>query len=100
MTKNPLLNSLCASLYIIAIASFMFFGNNLFGKEDNFLMPVAMLSLLTLSVTVMGYLFMYQPILMLVDGQKKKAVSFFLQTVAAFAVQTLIVFGILILIRK
>jgi hypothetical protein len=52
-------------------------------------------SLFTLSAAVMGYLFLYQPLLLLIDGHKKSAVNLFLQTVAVFGAVT---FFILILI--
>ena len=59
-------------------------------KQDSWLAPVAVISLFTLSAAVMGYVFLYQPGLMILDGKKKQGVTLFLQTVAVFAVLTLI----------
>ena len=95
MTKNPFINALSATLYITAVATIPYFGKELFGDGKSFLIPIAMISLFTLSAAVMGYLFLYQPLLLLLDGHKKSAVQLFLQTVAAFAGITLIVFLLL-----
>lgn len=95
MTKNPFINALAATLYITAVATIPFFGKNLFGPGNSFLIPIAMISLFTLSAAVMGYLFLYQPILFILDGHKKNAVKLFLQTVAAFAGITIVIFLLL-----
>jgi len=95
MTKNPFINALAATLYITAVATIPFFGKQLFGPGNSFLIPIAMLSLFTLSAAVMGYLFLYQPLLLLLDGHKKDAVRLFLQTVATFAGITIILFLLL-----
>src|SRR6185437_5489428 len=95
MTKNPFINAVAATLYITAVATIPFFGKSLFGSGNSFLIPIAMISLFTLSAAVMGFLFLYQPLLLLLDGHKKKAVNLFLQTVATFAGITIIIFILL-----
>lgn len=85
MTKNPFLNALAASVYIGLVASIMFYGMQHAPKQDSVAIPIAIISLFTLSAAVMGYLFLYQPIQLFLDGKKKQAVDFFLQTMAAFA---------------
>lgn len=97
MSKNPVLNALAASLYIVSIALVMNWGVRIAPKEDSFLAPVAMMSLFTLSAAVMGYLFVYAPIMLYFDGKKKAAVHLFLQTVAVFAVLTAVALGLLFL---
>jgi hypothetical protein len=87
MSKNPFYNALGAIAYIIVIV----FSINLIDElETNvgiqqYLMPIVMLSLFTLSAAIMAYLFCYQPVLLLIDGKKEKAVSLFLKTVGIFA---------------
>lgn len=90
MTKNPFINSLSATAYIVTIASFMFFGKGLFPAKDNIFMPITMLSLLVLSVSVMSYFFFFQPIQLYLDGEKKQAANLFLKTVAVFAGTTVL----------
>lgn len=94
--KNPYLNSIYAEVYIIFIVSFMQLiakpntPDSEFGFEG-----IAAISLLVLSVAVMGYLFFGQPIQLYWNGEKERAVSFFMKTVASFAVITLIIFLVL-----
>lgn len=91
-TPTPLRNALFAAVYIAGIVSLInFFGTFLGDKPDNsFMAPIVMLSLLVLSVAIMGYLFVFEPVRMYVDGQKKEALMFFWKTVGTFAVFALI----------
>ena len=90
MTKNPLINAISATLYIVFVATIMFYGSNHAPKHDTFLAPVALISLFTLSASAMGYIFLYQPFQLYFDGKKKQALNLFLQTVAIFGATTLI----------
>lgn len=64
-------------------------------KPDTFFAPITFLSLLTLSVAVMAYLFFYQPLQLFMTGKKKEAVELFIKTVGIFGVFTA---GVLILL--
>lgn len=91
MTKNPFINALAASLYIAVIASFFFYVNHHdFPQPDSALIPMFMLSLFVLSAALMGYIFLYQPLVLFLEGKQKQGVTLFLQTVGCFAVITLI----------
>lgn len=91
MTKNPLVNALSASAYIILVITVMTFVTKpLQDKPDTFFTPIVFISLLTLSVAVMAFLFFYQPIIHLIDGKKKEAISLFTKTIGIFAVITII----------
>lgn len=86
MIRNPLINALAAALYIALVAFGMYYGSRLKqGDDDTVLAPIAMISLLTLSVAMMGYLFLAQPLQLYLDGKKKEAVDFFLKTLGVFA---------------
>lgn len=86
MTRNPLYNALLAIAYVIGVILLIFSGTFFFGsQEDSIFIPMAMLGLLVLSVTVMAYLFFYQPLIMLLDGERDKGVKLFLQTIGIFA---------------
>lgn len=85
MSKNPIVNALCASAYIILIVGIMNFITQTHGnKPDTPFAPVIFLSLLTLSVSVMAYVFFYQPLQLLIDRKKKEAVNLFVQTIGVF----------------
>ena len=89
MTKNPLINALCASGYIVLVITVMTFVTKpLQNKPDTFFTPIVILSLLTLSVAVMAFLFFYQPLMLFIDGKKKLAINLFIKTVGIFAIIT------------
>jgi hypothetical protein len=85
MTKNPWLNALGAALYIVVLASLMFYGTQGTPSEDSVWMPMIMMSLLTLSAAVMAWIFFFQPVQLYLDGEKQAAVRLFRQTLAIFA---------------
>lgn len=59
-------------------------------KPDTFFAPIVVLSLLTLSVAVMAFLFFYQPLMLFIEGKKKEAVDLFAKTVGIFAALTIV----------
>lgn len=92
MTKNPLINALSATGYIILVVTLLNYVQLTQGnKPDSAFAPVIFLSLLTFSVATMGYLIFYQPIQLLIDGKKKEAVRLFGQTLAVFGGITLLI---------
>ena len=84
--KNPFLNALAAGAYIGGIVLLMNATTLLAEPKGMLIVPVAMLSLFTLSAAVMGFLFLAQPFQLYFDGKKDEAVAFFGKTVATFAV--------------
>ncbi len=98
MSKNPFLNALAAILYIIVVASIVYYGPRLAGPvDDSIIAPVAFLSLFVLSAAVMGYIFFYQPLQLYLDGDKKASVGLFLKTLAVFGAITFSILLILFL---
>ncbi|MBI3342471.1 hypothetical protein HY024_05095 [Candidatus Curtissbacteria bacterium] len=95
MTRNPFINAFAATFYITIVASVMFYGTEHNHPNNTIIVPIAVLSLFTLSAAVMAYLFLYQPLQLYLDGKKKNAVNFFLQTIAAFGGITILVFALL-----
>ena len=63
-------------------------------KPDTIFAPIAMLSLLVLSVACMSYVFFLQPILLYVEGQTREAVELFTKTLVTFALITALVVAI------
>lgn len=92
MSKNPFINALAASGYIFLIVSVLAYVSETLGdKPDTFFAPIAFLSLLTLSVVVMAFLFFYQPLQLFIEGKKKQALNLFAQTAGVFAVLTVFI---------
>jgi hypothetical protein len=94
MTKNPFLNALGASVYIGLVVLLMNVSSNIDNSANELVVASMMLSLFTLSVAVMGYIFFYEPFKMYLDGKKEEAVKLFLQTVGIFGGITMIMFGL------
>ena len=84
MTKNPIINAGAAILYIIVVAAVMDLGSKNIPQNASLIGPIAGISLLTLSTAVMGYVFCYQPALLLLDGKRKEAIDLFLKTTLIF----------------
>ena len=96
MSKNPIINALSASGYIILVVTVMnFVSQTLKNKPDTAFAPIAFLSLLTLSVAVMAYLFFYQPLQLFIKGKKKEAANLFIQTLGIFGAFTLVALTLL-----
>lgn len=93
MTKNPFYNALFAISYIACLVT----GVNLVATslkgviQETILLPMGFLGVLVFSVALMGYLFFFQPLMMILDGKRQEGVMLFLKTVAVFAVATALV---------
>ncbi len=92
MTKNPFLNALGATLYIVLIVLFINSLKVFADKPDTIIIPIAMLSLFVLSAATMSTLFFYRPIQIYLDGDKKGAFDLFLKTLVVFACITALIF--------
>lgn len=86
-------------IYVTLIAVFFRNANKLFGKEDTFATPIAMLMLFVVSATITGSLVLGKPIMLYLDGAKKEAVKMLFYTVGWLTVMTLIVFITLFLLK-
>jgi len=85
MNKNPFLNALSATAYIAIIASAIAYAPNFEVRMYGAIAPITFLSLFVFSASLMGYLFVYQPVQLLIGGKQKEATKFFLATVSSFA---------------
>ncbi len=96
MTKNPLINAASASAYILLVVTIMnYISQTLSNKPDTFGAPLFVISMFTLSAAVMAYLFLFQPLQLLIDGKKKAALNLFAQTVGIFAAITAVILVLL-----
>ncbi len=92
MNKNPFTNALLASGYINILVTLIFNSPKLItDNELGMIAPVIFLSTFVFSAAIMGYLFVYQPVLLLLEGKQVEATKFFLTTVFSFACITLAV---------
>jgi|SRR3990167_4926979 len=96
---RALTHALGVLIYVSLIAAFLFNGQNIFGKDDKFLMPVAMLLLLVISATITGALVLGKPILLYLDGNKTDALKLFSYTLAWLTIMTIAVLIILVIVK-
>lgn len=94
MTKNPYINAAASTLYIIFVAFVMFYGTEHTKSGNSVIVPIAVLSLFSLSAALMGYFFLYQPLQLYLDGKKKEATTLFIRTILVFAVITAGIFAL------
>lgn len=90
MSKNPFVNGFTAFGYILIVVLVMDLGSQMEAQRNALIAPLAIISLFTLSATVIGYIFLLQPIQLFLSGSKKQAIKLFLQTVAVFGAITFI----------
>jgi len=97
MTRNPILNALAAIAYIALLVSLIFYGPALLAafsfnlaQVPEIFAPITVLSLFVFSAALMGYLFLYQPLLLILAGEKKEGTKLFLQTVGAFGIGSIL----------
>lgn len=97
MLKNPFINALWAGGYITLVVLFM---NKVIkaldGADDNLFIPMTMLSLFVLSVAVMALLFFYEPVRLLLEGEKRHALYFLAKTILSFAVFVIVLIILLL----
>jgi membrane-bound metal-dependent hydrolase YbcI (DUF457 family) len=77
----------------VGVVSLIAEGPDIFGPADTILIPISLLSLLVLSVLVMGSLFLLRPVTFYLDGKKEEALRFLGATILAFAVIVFLFFA-------
>ncbi len=96
--KKSYLHAIIAFAYIVILVSIM----SLKIEQDGnpIVTGITVLSTLVFSATLMGYLFGSQPILMYIDGKKREAVRFFMETLITFGVLALIAAAVSLILMK
>ncbi len=76
--KYASIHAILMAAYVALVATFMTFGERIFGGgDDTFFVPLAMLLLFVFSAAVSGALILGRPILWYLDGKKREAVQLF-----------------------
>lgn len=94
MTKNPIINAFSAIVYIVAVVSLLFYFSTFKGSDNSVMIPISILSLFVLSAAVMGYIFVYNPLQLFLEGRREEATSLFLRTLGTFAATTVVILGV------
>lgn len=85
MTTNPYVNALAAATYVALVAIGVNYSAQFTPTGPFVLVPIAILSLLVLSVLVMATCFFYQPLRLFLEGEGAAATALFIKAVATFA---------------
>ncbi len=97
--KKPFFYALGAVLYIVLLVlSMSTVISFIKGQQDTIIIPMTMLSLFVLSAAVMGFLFLSEPLQLLIENKKREAVIFFGKVVGIFACFVIIFVILLFLI--
>ncbi len=100
MTTNPFYNAFLAITYIVLLVSTAILGPRLLGgPEESIFYPMLGLAVFVLSAAVMAYLFFYQPVMLLLDGQRERAVKLFLHTIGIFALAIVMLVIVSVVVR-
>jgi hypothetical protein len=84
--KKPFLRALGAAVYIVLVVFLVQgVGSLLKQGHDTIIIPMTFLSLFVLSAAVMGYLFLSEPVILLIENRKHEAIIFFGKVVGFFA---------------
>jgi hypothetical protein len=86
MSQNPIINALGAAGYIGLIVNLFSYAQKFSDSELGLMAPMIALSLFVISAAIMGYLFLYQPALLILEGKKNEGTKLFLLTVLSFAI--------------
>jgi len=81
LIKISLVHAIVASLYVATVSLLMSNSEKLFRNNNNVFNGMAMLLLLVISATIMGWLVLGKPLLMYLDGSKKEALKLFYLTI-------------------
>jgi len=90
--KYAVINAFLTALYIIVIASFLFYAPKFFGSDkanNTVLVPIVMLSLLVFSAAFVGSLIFGRPVLWYLDGKKNETISLLAYTLGIFLIITI-----------
>lgn len=99
--KRAFIDALATAIYVVMVASFMFYVSQIkLGRANNILVPITLLLLLVFSASLTGFLIFGKPAQMYVDGKKKEALSMLTQTLLFFSVITFIAILLLMVFSR
>ena len=97
--KAAALNAVGTTLYVAAVASFLFYAPH-FDRVPNVLIPIGMLLLFVCSAAITGMFVVGKPVMWYLDGKKKDATALLFSTVAFLFAISVLLFSLLIVLTK
>jgi hypothetical protein len=99
MKLNPFINALAIVSYILLVVGIIYALQSPNTPDKGILAPLFLLSLFTLSVAVMTFLFFYQPFKLYCNNRQKEGLTYFIKTIGYLAVVVLLYFFTLLYFR-
>ena len=93
---NPLINALAVVTYILIVVGIISALQSPNTPDKGILAPIFLLSLFTLSVAVMAFLFFYKPFKLYFDDHRKEALMYFMKTIGYLTLGVLVFFFVLL----
>ncbi len=98
--KTALVNAFVTALYIVVIASIMFYAPKFESSDSpSVLIPISILMLFVFSAAFTGFFVFGRPALWYLDGNKKDALSLLFWTMTIFFIVMLGAFSILLYLK-
>ena len=97
--KLGILQALFITFYCSLVGLVMWKGNEIFGRVDSFIGPIAVLVMLSVSALICGLIVFYRPYKLFFANKKEEAVNVVVSTAVSLFVILLILFGIMFFIR-
>jgi uncharacterized membrane protein len=99
MKTKGLIQALGVALYCTMVGTLMFNANKIFGKQDNFVTPIVVLLLFSVSALICSLIVFYRPYLLFFDGKKKEAISLVVATTSWLVVFFIAFLSLAILLK-
>ncbi len=97
--KLGILQALFITFYCSLVGLVMWKGDEIFGRVDSFIGPIAVLVMLSVSALICGLIVFYRPYKLFFANKKEEAVNVVVSTAVSLFVILLILFGIMFFIR-
>ena len=93
--KLGILQALFITLYCSLVGLVMWKGDEIFGRVDSFIGPIAVLVMLSVSALICGLIVFYKPYKLFFANKKEEAINVVVSTAISLFVILLILFGVM-----
>jgi hypothetical protein len=94
--KNAFIDAIGTAVYVVLVASFLYFLQGNVPKINTVLVPIAMLLLFVFSAALTGFLVFGRPVMLYLDGKKREAILLIGYTLSILLVMVLLFFVLLV----
>ena len=93
--KLGILQALFITFYCSLVGLVMWKGDEIFGRVDSFIGPIAVLVMLSVSALICGLIVFYKPYKLFFANKKEEAINVVVSTAISLFVILLILFGVM-----